>query len=62
MKVAESWFGDQREIRGETPNRTPRFTSGPWLLKDKIEQSGPASNSRGRGPEPVFFCLSWADN
>ncbi len=52
--VAESWVRDRGEIRGEMSTRTPRLTSGPWLLKDTIEQSGPVSHSRGRGPEPAF--------
>ncbi len=52
MMVAESWVHDRGEIRGETPTRTPRLTSGPWLLKDTIEQNDPASHSRD--PEPAF--------
>ncbi len=54
MMVAESWVRDRGEIRGETPTRTPRLTSGPWLLKDTIGHNDPASHSRGRDPEPAF--------
>lgn len=53
MMVAANWVRDWGEMRGETPTRTPRLTSGPWLLTGTIEQSDLASHNRGRDPAPT---------